>query len=1054
MIKGQALIEVKELNEKGELITVNSIAQNNTICVRALEQLLTFPSPSVFNNGTNFRIVISSSTANTSFSIRTLTSNILASGDKTAFPTDNYLYTKRDLLSLTNPSDVVYKQRFVAPTANRTINSIALSDSIALQNNVTATANVYTYLKLAAPITQTTSQTLDISYRLYIDWTNAIAANMGVNVAEMYESFLIGTAYNNNFLITGKLNTAYYNPNVGINTNENISMLGGDFFTGTQYLPTNNVFANSLTRQNTGTHTINLTTGSSLLGRFVSNFSSLNLFRTLANKPTSTATEFNKTSNLGSITSHAVTSNLAIYDTNNLANSSWQPIITNPTTPDFPSFYILRVTQAGGLGTGRYKLYKSGWGGWSNGAWSPAIADPFLSVDLSYQQLQTGFTEDNYSAYNPRWLYTWSSTLGNETFVSYVRDYGVGIYTLTDRNLILNNLWKVNLNGLGNYINQIAVSPVSNKIYVAANNGLYEINVGTNTISTLSSDKCLAVCVGFNEEVFAAFNTTGSNGRLSSSIGANWSTALNIGSPTPAINWANIWRLYIDKENNDYQMMIIEGGIAQGVVALLPASTSTKFIRRWWSNAGGGAVVGTNVINNLVDASITSDLMLFPSSNAVLGSRGIWVYNNVPLRSLSTSNISCLIAPKDLETDITNNGLSLNKYRYYHSSGGTITKGTGTLLNISFNKFLDRGVIHVGLFNATALLSFTASGNACGDWIKPRLATDGNIFSVVFTICNHNYNAVYQNSDNAKNNNITQSSIGTFASAGADITAALGRVGVFAKVNIDLTSTPTATLIDYTDIGTSNTYSLNSANCSSIQNVKVTHDKRIILFDPTNSLSIQGVRMYSPIHVPSNDLNDLLVQSWSWDSGTSTWVNDPLNNGVGKPLHTTTDLLVDGMSINWTDLQPGDSKPLIANQYYVFTKITAPGQVPIEAHTPAITLISNINLRLGAQGTTTISIPNTTTAFYIKEHPLGTNPNTNYYNVAFSPSSFGHPNSTCTIDSSPAPFVLSNNITPPAGTVYLNENGRIRVSSADINKTLVLNYTITFKYDATEDVFV
>jgi hypothetical protein len=160
------------------------------------------------------------------------------------------------------------------------------------------------------------------------------------------------------------------------------------------------------------------------------------------------------------------------------------------------------------------------------------------------------------------------------------------------------------------------------------------------------------------------------------------------------------------------------------------------------------------------------------------------------------------------------------------------------------------------------------------------------------------------------------------------------------------------------------------------------------------------------------------------------------------------------MSINWTDLQPADSKPLIANQYYVFTKLTAPGQVPIESHTPTINLGSHINLRLGAQSTTTISIPNTAGSFYIKDHPLGTNPNTNYYSVAYSPASFGHPSASCTINGTPAPLALTINNNPPAGTIYLNENGRIRVSATDINKTLVLNYSIAFKYDATEDVFV
>lgn len=1066
MIKGQVFIEVKEPDNKGILQTVKTIKEDNIICIRALEQLINFSTTRVFNNSSNFRIVLSSTNITPTFNIRTLTSSIFASGDSSPF-INSFVFTKRNVLDTVNPSDIVYKQRFVAPTVNRTINSIALSDSIGLVNNATATANIYTYLRLTIPIVQTNTQTLDISYRLFIDWTNSIVNNLNVNIAELYENYLFGGTYisTNSFLDASKINSAYYNNQVGINFLESSAFPGGSNFNSA--LSTNAVInTTSLSLSNTANRNISnapFSNDTNWIGRFTSNLSTTGLFANFSTGlPYSKVQEFNKTTNLSDVTSHSLTSALATYDVNNLANSSWRPNITDGPQLDFPSMYILKVTQSGGLGVGRYKVYKSGWGGWYRGLWANAIADPFLSTDFSYHENKIDFVEDNYSAYNTRWLYTWNSTLGNETVVSFKRNYGVGIYTITDRNLILNNLWKNNINGLGTYINGIAVAPAINRIYVAMNTGLYEINVTTNAISTLSSDKCLAVCVGFNNQVFAAFNTTGTLGRLSSSIGTNWQTPLNMGTVNPAINWANIWRLYIDNKNTDYQLMIIEGAMPQGVVVLDTINTTTtKFIRRWWSNTIGVQLSTSIVYNPGTVPTVFSDLILFPSHNAVIGDRGIWVYYNDLYKSWAVSSTDTLNISKDLETDLINSNFFINSYVGYFHNRGNISKGNSSGNNIQQGvlqrRFLNKGRIAVGLFAQAPLTQFFSSGNSCGDWIKPRLSSDGNIFSVVFTICNHSYNGVYQENNSYKINTAAYSISTTVIKTGtypwnltAPVTETVIRQGIFVKVDIDLTSTPAANMIDYTDIGTSTVYALTSPQNSYIANVKVTHDKKIMLFDPQTNLVGNAIKMYSPIHVPNNDLNDILCQTWTWNNTTSQWEDDPLNNGQGKLLHSTNDNLVDGLSIQWSDLQPGNSKDLVAGQYYVFTKTSAPGQVAIEQQTPPLTFVNSIQLRQYAQGNTIISIPNTTASFFVKEAPGGSATNINWYGTNSSAAANSNHISNVTINGVAGILSYGSSTTPSLGTVIINDNGRIRVNSGDVNKTLVLNYSYAFKYDSTE----
>jgi hypothetical protein len=1066
MLKGNVTIKVKEYDKDNILQTVNIIKQDNTVCVRALEQLITTPTIGVFNNSTNFRIVISSTNLAPSFSFRTL-ANTLASGDKTPF-IDNFIYSKRDILSTSNPSDVIYKQRFVAPTVSRTINSIGLSDNITLQNNVVVTSNIFTYLKLNTPIVQTNTQTLDISYRVSIDWTNAITAELHPNVAGLYELILFNptNSVGPNFMAANKINTKYFNANVGINFAANVAagIVGGNQLIATTTTTTNSLLTTTASLNNTNITLNPAADQSNFLGRFISHYATMCILSNYAtDKPFTNQGFVNKTGNLSDVTSHNILSTLAIYDTNNLANASWKPTITDGSSPDFPSVYVLKVSESGGLGTGKYKIYKTGWGGWFKGQWANAIADPFLSADFCYLQHQI-IVSDPYDTYNPRWLYYWNSTLGNESMVSYTRNKGVAIYTLTDRNLILNNKWSINTNGLGFYIYDVAAAPAINKIYIAMDNGLHEINVTTNTITQLNNDKCLAVTVGFNNEVFAIFNPSGTSGRLSGSIGTNWGTALSLGTTPPTINWSNIWRIYIDSKNANYELMIIEGTVPVGTVAAV-SGTATRFIRHWWSNSIG--IQRTDIISTIGNVSVSrrsvySDLIMFPSHNSVIAENGIWIYANEFFLDWAIADQACKNVANDLETDLINSNIYFNRYIGFATVRGSVNKGNASGLDFTspslLHRFLNKVKIGIGLFAQAPINSFFASSTGCSDWIKPRRSNETNVFSVVFTMSNHTTTADYFASTANTQNTLAATPPATLsriqdltfnASVGVNYTN--NRMGLFVKVDFNLTGpTLEANIVDYTDIGSANTYALVSNQCSQIANIKVTHDKRIVLFDEISTLAGAGIRMYSPIHVPVNDLSDILCQAWSWNSTTSQWEPDDLNINPGKPLHTSTDPLVDGLSISWTDLQPGNSKNLVLGQYYIFTRTTTPNMVPIENHTPLLNFSSSLQLRQFLQGNTSITIPNTTATFVVKEAPTGTNPNANWYGINTTPSTNSNHTISATINGVSAPITFSAVTSPSLGSIVINENGRIRINSGDVNKALILNYSIALKYSPDE----
>lgn len=1080
-LQGYAKLELKEYNSHGILETVSTSIEKNIVLKEAYWDIMN-SSVGGFLNNTSHRICISSESANPTFSKTEFTSSVFATGDPTPFlSTQSYIRNIGEIGSSINPPSVTYLQRFVAPSANRTINSIGISKSastLIVNSTNTTITGLKTYLKLATPILQTTTQVLDITYKVFIDWSNITVTPKNIyHLYTLSQSFVgFGLAggfpeYNTD-LVANKIETGFLS-NDNITGFSLVDRTFSLFFPSSHFTSTNSSVELSISRAGNGSLTLSNPTTSSnpanispnFIGRFISHI----LFGATRPIPNyqiglgyKIKLDFQKTSNLSSITSHSINSTRVTYDANELANSSWQPVISDAGSPtDFPSTYILKVTTPGGVGVGRYKIYKTGWGGWSRGFWKDPIADKFLCLDLSRKECTwtPALAADNYDFYNYRWMYKWSSTIGSEQFVSYRRDKGVGIYEITDR--ALNVIYTRTLSQINNSINKIfdiAVVQSLNLIYIATDAGLFTLDTLTNTVNTLSSDKCLAVCVGLNNNAFAAFNPAPGVGRISGSIGTNWQTPLIIGTPSPSINWNNIWRLFIDKESSNYNMMIIEGVTPKGIMLRdTSGGTAVRYRYRWWENTNG--VVNTISYSSTVSGEpLISDLYMFPTHNSVMCTGGVWLYPNQILPSRNVPLNIMMNFPKDIREDFISSNMFSNNFP---SNINNIVLGTHTTdlilgntggINISNSRPLCKARVAVSLFNGTVLASIQTNAGGVGDLIKPKLNTDGTVFNLIFTMSDHyttyasGPTAEQYNQDVLKYAPLTMNSPSTLISNSTYVVPT--RTTLFYVVNVDLTTTPAATILNYPEYGTTAEYCVDIQRAGLYGNVISTYDKRILIADMQSPTPGAGFRMFATIRNPVADLNTELCQAWDWN-GTA-WVDDPSNTGQGKLLHTSTDNLVDGLTINWVDLQPGNSKNLIAGQYYTMSRCTAPNQVPFDNHTPtpSVKAILSPRTKSGTITDTFTNINNVTPILYLSKAPLGSVPDPNYFglgdNTTFSTTK------TATLNGTPI-SVGTTNSTPPAGQINIETaTGRIRSNIADNGKTLVINYQYLFKLDPSE----
>ena len=310
---------------------------------------------------------------------------------------------------------------------------------------------------------------------------------------------------------------------------------------------------------------------------------------------------------IGNVFSHSATANTYFYDLNSLASSSWQPQITDIGNQIniLPSIYALKVESSGGLGIGTYSVYRSFYGGGS----TVCLPRP-LVVSSKYPFFDSPDSEPGFP-YNPQWIYKWL----DETLWVSANETEVGIWRIYPEFELVSS-WAISTTR----IRDLATDPDNQYIYVATTDGLFSINVATDTVTQLSTDSCMAVDVGFSGAVFAAFTD-----RLASSLNPSWADAHSF---TGTIDFSKVMFIRCDRASTDYNLAVLELGFLDpdDLAGTYSNRRDQSFAKiHWWNNTGGYAGV-TNCTSQTGSSIYYSARILYPFNSSFICEDGTWIY--------------------------------------------------------------------------------------------------------------------------------------------------------------------------------------------------------------------------------------------------------------------------------------------------------------------------------------------------------------------------------------------------------------------------------------------
>ena len=1075
--KGICCISKYREDKNGNLILTEQIKQENKITKEAIKPILL--GKAVFKD--TLRIAISTSTDEPSFEFDKLF-NIVAIGDPTLV-NNSYLFTEA---TEANPASIIYTNRFTVPGVARDITSLGIVAGTTNQDFGGGNATCYTYLKLDNVLRQEAGEILDVNYKIFVEKNNLVP-EIDKNFLNTLETLFLGqsidlTSYLKSNKFFGSIITPFSVVNIlQINSEVDFDTYNDLELSETTVAPTTsnkrylygNIEEGSI-KIRTRERSINSTTnGEDYSGKCVRGVA-IGLNKNFSKQSQNALTEFeftnnindwitlitfDKDSDLGNVYSHASDSTNFFYDSNKLASSSWKPNITQDNSTDFPSGYILKATKSGGLGVGEYKVYKTsidntysqdGYKDWSSYK-NIAYQEPFVNNCMH----STVFTLNNPSfedfIYSNRWLYPLKDEQGLLEVATYQRDKGISVITLTDRSYNQKHIFKLSeYSQLGSRIFDLAVDKDNQIIYVASQSGLHKIELNNNNlITTLNSDKCLCVDTGFNQEVFAVFSDGSGTGRLSSSLEVNWNTASDVGGSV--ITWENVTHIVVDKSSNSYNLVLAEGYAPKNKGVFLTVKNTTELIKyHWWNNTNKFA--NTEIYPALNNTNeIYHDFLVWPCNNSISVKNGLWVYPGRRVRrgywTTSSTNVDAYFdTSAAYESDFVLDMTSAEGGPYKHDitfvSSGSLSYTYNTINPTSsvLNKgYLSGGDYIISNFNKV-LGSFENNMLGFSDWVKPKLETDGDSYTVTLL-----FSMGHFTSSTSKYNKTT-----TYPAINNQII----RTQMLYKISVNETSETINLERNYgwepDDLGSlaGLAYCPPANSKQPMCRYIVNHDKMLIGFYPANPKYLSGsIFFYSLFRRPSLDLTDTLLKTWSWD-GTN-WINDPTNIGPGKPLHETEEPLVNGLSISWEDLQASDSVDLVQDQYYTFTRTTTPNMIVADSETPLLDIGTDIYIR---------------PIEYVENETISPDSN-GYYNVLVAPGQISEdadwlklPNNNdealkVFVDGVQASVLyegLEEDLVSEEVLVVDEYTGQIFIPVEDRSKSLTINYFYLKKFDETE----
>lgn len=494
------------------------------------------------------------------------------------------------------PMFIQWSARIDVPVQNRQINTIFLTDitqpSYLSQNSSlfgNAYGQAYAYAKLAAPCNQSTTQIMDVFYRIY--FPEAALAGLPKNNLTEIAKRLAGLYGESSGIYGNVYGSQFRLPTLKYGDDNNVIFQGRGYFRNNFYLAGNGLFSSAGYYKRRYSHTWGLNWGVGFIladlgvmpqDQDVSGFSALTGNIRLPNTLGKIQNVFGRKSFSGHVWLDV--DNLPIGSGKVLPSGSWQ----NADTPKaaglyysgkWPSQVYVSITNDGQVGIAKYKIKKRPYlGQVSSGLAGGGYNALFATVPAlcSGRNIQHNFIGD-------------MAKFGIRQMSSIVKYDDVSVVIPLQNQIMLYNLacsdyWRYN--AAWSNIGQIAVA--NEKIYVACRDtGLWVIDPkNSNDVVSLASpgsgvdlSRCYGVTEGYNGCIWAV----GANGVAKLEKNGAW-TLYNETS-TPAFSfagisnakWSNIEYIKANAATAAGELFLVrtkEADIDNGIVGL------------WWSLAG------------------------------------------------------------------------------------------------------------------------------------------------------------------------------------------------------------------------------------------------------------------------------------------------------------------------------------------------------------------------------------------------------------------------------------------------------------------------------------
>lgn len=509
----------------------------------------------------------------------------------------------------TTPAYTQWVNRYNPGATSRTINYIALVDTVGGDNQVTGQQSVNAYVALTTPCVQTSTQILDVYYR--IQWIPPTAGSTNLPLSNFYQiasaitssatQYVPGT--NLLYTWTGLQGIPYYN---NLSSPANYYSLAQSVLTA-QTTNTGNAAGVTTTdvvdpffERVVGW---NMTT-TQMVGRILGTIaisSGVYYANNWQNFGWQSITAPTK-SKIQPISSHAastlsVTTAQPFLDSFSSSGTGYIQANENWTKPDYPELYRINITTSGSVGAASYNFQKRNHIGFNGNTYGNVIETiPFMTDDGTQKAIPGSHGTTN----NPQTSLLGSDPLGfriEKIDYSHVVTYDrTGITKVGLSSGLYTNFDSTTTPQLpATYIKQVSVGTDKSLWIACADTGLYRVSADGTTITHIgaipgiTSTNCYGVDIGRGGSIWAVFE-----GGLAQSIdnGSTWTIFNSTTTPTFNFvgvtdgNWNSVHYMRADPSNVNDNICLVR---KWGTTVLQP----TGFV--WWSRSTGVATAGRSI---------------------------------------------------------------------------------------------------------------------------------------------------------------------------------------------------------------------------------------------------------------------------------------------------------------------------------------------------------------------------------------------------------------------------------------------------------------------------